>query len=465
MTSHRRTLFSNIYYKTVYGLFLAATAVTILRGERAARTIAFGIFGVGFGLLLKYPETMVAAIHTLPFLGAFSLGGTTLLIVLIATMTLAFCLRAIRYFKLLFDWPVLVTFVFFFYMLINWYFSGQEDPTFGQARLRLYFIRGVIPAALILTLDRVRQRLHDFCTSTALLSSISAFMILCVYFGIGNLTKTTWGNAQRVGLLGFDPISFSLPVGIGLLMLLYLFFSVKNIFHKLGIVVIAGIMLFSIFPTGTRQTILSLFAGVMAYALVAYRHMLAKVFGSLLFLILLSLMLFLFVQRLQSNRFDFFSGRLVRSESFKGRLHTMGQGMETFKKAPYFGVGAGGHGDFIYTTNPTTGKRSKDKSHIHNLFVELLAEQGLIGFVLYLVPIVAVLWRLTWNFLKHAEDRQLRAQTALLLSLFCFAFVQSNISGGISVSGSFITTLVAWMSVYTRPTAKRLMKHCQTYGV
>jgi len=50
---------------------------------------------------------------------------------------------------------------------------------------------------------------------------------------------------------------------------------------------------------------------------------------------------------------------------------------------------------------------------------------------------------------RHA-DQQFRTHVGLLFALMAFGFLQANISGGISVSGAFLITLVAWGSVLSQ---------------
>jgi O-antigen ligase len=397
---------------------------------------------------------LVAAVHSLPYLGSFSYGGVTALIVLLALMTLAFCLRIVRRPAILANLPIMLQLVFFAYIVLNWYLSGQRNPEDGLGTLRLFFIRGVIPAALILTVGNALERLQGFLVSTVAFSFLSTVMVVTSYLGLSNINGSQWGGSERIALFGFDPISFSLPIGFACVILAHFFLRAGSSLVKPILLTLFAFMFFSIFPTGSRQTILALAFGILAYSFVAYRKFFAKSLASIAVALALVVGFFTVTSHYKSDRFDVTSKGYLENSSFKGRLVTMQRGLDTFMTAPLFGVGAGGHGKYIFMTNSYTGKTVKEKEHIHNLFIELLAEQGVVGLGLFLLPLVMAVWNLWSAIQRSPDDSYFRANAAAVFALLVYSIVQSNISGGIAVSGGVIFTVIAWSSVLAKERAE-----------
>ncbi len=427
---------------------LAGVLIIILRGERATQKISFTVFMGGFILLMRHPESLVAAIHTLPYLGSFSIGGVTALTGMLALTSVAIAWRLIRRIKLAGNLTILLLLVFFAYLLLNWYVSGPPD---GISKIKLFFIRGIIPAVLILTFGNGQKRFRGFLGSAVVFAFLLSLMILTAYFGISGISDARWGDSGRISLFGFDPISISLPIGIACVIILHFILSGKVSPQCRGLLIaLFSIMFFSIFPTGTRQMVLAVAMGALIYTLFIYKSYFSKVVVSVSVAIMLIAGFFIVISHYKGKRFDVASSGYLQDRSFQGRFLTMQKGLATFNRAPLVGVGAGGHGEYRKKVNPYTGKTSREKEHIHNLFVELLAEQGLIGFMLFMAPVIYSIVRLLHLLRRRANNPLFRSNGAVLCALFGFAFVQSNISGGLSVSGGLIVTLTAWAGVVNR---------------
>lgn len=426
------------------------------------RTMAFGLFTAGFVLLLRFPEALVAAVHAVPFLGSFSFGGVSSLIALLVLMGVVFCKRLAQRPSRLLNLPIMLTLLFFAYLVLNWYLSGQINEEGSAGKLRLYFIRGVVPALVILTFDEGFNRFRVFLLSWVSFASLSSLMILASYLGLAKFIGAEWGDSGRIGLFGLDPISFSLPIGIAGIILGHYLLRVSRPLFKPFILALFCVIFFSLFPTGSRQTLLAMAFGLLVYVFVAYRKYFAKALAVAVVFFVLVVAFLNVASFYQSDRFDVLSTGYLKNKSFQGRLLTMEQGLNTFRGAPLFGVGLGGHGSTIYITNPLTGKVIKDKAHVHNLFIELLAEQGLFGFVFFLLPLIVSCSQLVRRLRERHADQQFRTHVGLLSALMAFGFLQANISGGISVSGAFMMILVAWASVLTKSSNDQpepLLKH------
>ena len=431
------------YLFVVFSLFSIVTFIMVARGEVAMRTVVFALTTLGFVLLMRYPATLIAAVLVLPFLPVISYGGVTELMALLLLMACVIVWRLWWRISSILNLPVILWLIFFLYVVGNWYFSGQKDLQFGASRLKLFLIRGVGPMLVIMTLMEGRRHFGQFLFAVTMLSLLTVVMIACAYFGIGQITRTIWVS-ERIALFGLNPISLSLPVGISGVILAHYIFSSERVMMKFGAMLLAVPVSWAIFPTGTRQTVLSMVVGILTYTLLAYRSYFGKAFWSISAMAVILAGFIIITSNYQSERFDVTSKGYFESKSFQGRIETLKRGLKTFHSAPLFGVGTGGHGGFIYTVDPYTGKRVKDKEHIHNLAVELLAEQGLVGLFLFLLPLGIGVLRLLC-MLSGAPAGHSRSAAAIAMALMVFALIQASISGGLGISGSFIVVLVVWM--------------------
>lgn len=429
-----------------YILFLLATLMIIIKGEHGTETTVFGLLAGAYVFLLRYPEALVALICAVPHLGSFSYRGVTSLVSTLVVIAIVFCWRLFRGVKCFANPPVLLTIVFFIYTIVNLYLSGVEDLEFGMTNLKLYLIRGVAPALLIMTFDQPLRRVRAFYSTTLVFTCMAISMSILAFTGHLKGATGTFGGG-RIGLFGFDPISFSLPFGVAGVIAYHHFLNGEKMYTKPLAALFLCAAFVAIIPTGTRQTFLALAAGILIYTYFACPTMIKRVAMSLISCLLIGLALFTVITKVGGKRYDVTAKGYDKEGSFKGRIVSMQKGMDTFSQAPLFGVGSGGHGKFFYSIDPHTGKLNKDKEHIHNLFIELLAEYGLVGFGLYMTSVVLAVKGLLNKLHRAGLDQVSRSNYSLLLGLMGFAVFQANISGGLAVSGGFITMLTAWMSI------------------
>jgi O-antigen ligase len=114
------------------------------------------------------------------------------------------------------------------------------------------------------------------------------------------------------------------------------------------------------------------------------------------------------------SRIESVTKRLENSENVTGRIATWGQDLNVFATAPAFGVGVE---DFTASTSDSTdvvvsGVRALDQPH--SSYLGLLAEQGVVGFLPFLVLTFAVAWMVR-ALRKRSADDAIAAIRACLL--------------------------------------------------
>jgi O-antigen ligase len=109
------------------------------------------------------------------------------------------------------------------------------------------------------------------------------------------------------------------------------------------------------------------------------------------------------------------------SSSYRGRLDAQHLALTAWREAPIFGNGTGSSSYFIASVDqPAFG--FVNGVYPHNVTVELLAEVGIVGAVIYLATIVGLLWRALVQL--RSPDRQ--PAVVALFSLVTLAFVEAQ---------------------------------------
>lgn len=444
-----------------YALFLLASLLIVFKAGSGTQTAVFFLLAGVYLFLLRNSEALIAVICAVPYLGSFYYSGLTALTLLLGIVAVVAGWRLLRNLSQLANLPVLLIIVFFSFAAIHLYFSDQATFEFGMRNIKFFIIRGLLPALLIMTFREPQQRFRVFLFSTLLFTLGSEILALASSMGHMAMASRFWDQTGRVSVFGWDPISSSLPFGVAGVIGYHYFLNSTKLYLKIPALLIIGASFLSIVSTGTRQTLIALAVAIMAYTYYAFPSLLKKTVMGLICIMLLAATFYAIINLSRGERYHVGSKGYFSSESFRGRVVTMRRGLETFYEAPVFGAGPGGHGMFIYLTDPNTGRRLPDKEHIHNLFIELLAEHGFMGFGLFMTSLAVAVLRLLKKLRKTGEDLASRRDYSILLALMAFAVVQANISGGFGVSASFISMLIAWISIMSIPGSKSVTVHLE----
>jgi O-antigen ligase len=106
-----------------------------------------------------------------------------------------------------------------------------------------------------------------------------------------------------------------------------------------------------------------------------------------------------------------FSTRANDTTNVYGRLAAYKQSFELFRSAPVFGVGVNRYHDVAFTQPPETVSNIKAPPDPHNSYTQLLAEQGIVGFLPFLLLSYGV-----WRLVRGLRAASFRSKEALLLT-------------------------------------------------
>ena len=105
------------------------------------------------------------------------------------------------------------------------------------------------------------------------------------------------------------------------------------------------------------------------------------------------------------------AARLNNTENIDARLATYKQGVELFRSAPLFGIGVDQYNAVSVTRPPEVVAGIPSVPYPHSSYVGLLAEQGLVGLLPFLVLSLAV-----WRLVQGLRSLSFRSKEAALLT-------------------------------------------------
>jgi O-antigen ligase len=233
------------------------------------------------------------------------------------------------------------------------YMQGAINTADELVRLAaLYFIS----CALFVDKERLEFyfKLMAVCALVMTMHGIHQF-----HFGGTGWTGIKLYRGEQVRYLGVfnDPNDMGMLLVIAVPMILYLLNKSKNFILKFYWILVLATILYGIYLTGSRGTLLGLLAIMFIYVFLR----MSKAFAIASFVIILPVAFAL--TQLSTISSD--------DASSAGRIDAWGEGIQMLKSNPVFGVG---HGLF------------KDHHHIaaHSSYVEVFSETGLVGYFFWL---------------------------------------------------------------------------------
>lgn len=306
---------------------------------------------------------------------------------------------------------------FIVYMFINL----PINPTaYGEEKLLNFVIRTLFP---IIVLSRIgpynTKDLRVVVKAILLGSSLTALKLF--FYGDLSLARVTYTEVNPISI-GRE-LGLGVTIGITMLVLDYR--------KRLQLYLYVLTLLFFMLLTGSKGPILStLIAMLFAYFIKrkSLKINVKKQFGKLfLFLIALTTIVFnaeIFkgmpsISRVLHGFLDFGEG-----SSEIARLKIIKISTTSFYDKPFLGIGTG---DFI--------KYSANYFYPHNLFLEILTEQGIFGFVLFLLLISWVLPSIKSILTENNFEGK------VLIALFVYLFINAQFSMDIA-SNNLVFILV-----------------------
>ncbi len=355
----------------------------------------------------------------------------------LATYTLIFIYLCMK--LNFFDWYkekwIKIILIFWLYIILISFFSTDY---LNALRSSFFFIRFLFFSLLIgyfgfkvLKLDRI-IKIWLF-----ILLAVAIDVWIQFIFGEDIFGIKTRGD-RLSGLFGDELVlgAFIWKLSCPVISLLILRLFLKGKFTDKKYLIACSIFPITVLISGERMSfVMYLFFLIMICGYLSFYKNKIKLFLSLIVVSVLSL--FLIFSNLNSvkNRYqDFYNIVVDFSESSYGKLFA--SGLEIWKKNPIIGVGLK---NFRVECDVQLENREPIihplcSTHPHNLYIEILAETGSIGFILFLLFIFNFFANyINKNSLLKKNNEKNFFLVTLLLSLISFIWP-------ISTSGSFFTT-------------------------
>jgi len=258
----------------------------------------------------------------------------------------------------------------YFFLFLIWIFiSGLTQPGFASRENFTMFISNTILGITIFLLLRDIKKLR----SMLWLITISIFFI-CLQ------TVLSYIGIERAGGTGYGPNEFAIAILPFIATTLYMAISEKNRTLKLTLLVIMVVIFMALISTVSRGGIVGL-GGMLLIALFKSKR-------KIITIIAICAAIILFINFMPQNLRERFTKTQVSVQAYgtgdgdidstTRRYYLVQAGWRIFLEHPLFGIGVGNY----YYENRNYAPVHPGRAH--NMYIEIMAELGIIGIFLFL---------------------------------------------------------------------------------
>jgi O-antigen ligase len=235
-------------------------------------------------------------------------------------------------------------------------------------------------------------------------------------FGYLRKQNGEWGDLEVSGIIAYQQVGFVAVLGFGTLMLEELKGSINTLFLLLALLM----CIIASFYAGARQFIVISILLVVLWTLFEKRGSASKVLVPI-FSVILVYFLYNILFSSEGMLYSVQTDGYLRASDRDGLVE---QGLNDFHKSPFVGIGYGCF-DFFGTIG----------GYPHNLFVEILAELGILGLLLFWIPLCKPLFTILFKIRP-------------CLYLMIIYFFRSMASGGLDTNIYLYSFILASYCVF-----------------
>lgn len=369
-----------------------------------------------WGLLAYLIIFLLRPAEMYPALAAFRVELLTGIFVLVAVIIRQKLVEGTVYFPR--DRITLSLIAFLAVMCISIFSSYEKSFTIDEC---IGFIKLLIFYYLIISVIDNKRKFIAFMTVFLVLIAYIAFDAFKSYISGGFITRMGVDRMYGSTSAGGDPNTLAATLGATIPLVVASAFYFRNLLAKIGLWMLALGMAYLITITGSRSGLLA-FIGVLFGGFIYARHKLVLIVAA----VLLIAGVWSVMPDQYRNRYLTLSDMEDINETSSGRIDIWKAGVRMIETRPILGVGAGafsaaaGSGEFGYSSF----------MQAHNLYIQLMATTGIIGFVVWFMFIYFLVKNLRIIIRAVRE----RARETWIL-IYCEAFIVSMIA--LFVSGLF----------------------------
>ncbi len=367
----------------------------------------------------------------------------------IAMALVVFFLRDNQYIRIqtLFSPYLLILIVFlitlFCYLIIS------PNQTYGLQKCLLFIAKIIFPLFAFGLLSPFNDDdLKVFLTTIILGSLLTSFNL----FAYGNI------HLERGVIENFSsPITVSRVIGLGATLVLVLFstkiFAIRRIpmVQNFFLILLFCLMIFSMLLTGSRGPLLFVFLAFLFTVPFFIKHLRLKYLKTVIISLSIILLIvvvsnvvidmkniqFASVERIMRN-----VTTLGQNRSDQGRINLYVEAVDNFIDTEGLGVGTGGFSYYFGMTH---------YRYPHNLFLEVAAEQGIIGLMLLIFLICAVIFQLV---------KLIKLKNIYIIGLFAlWLFTLFNSLVSMDISGNYYFWIIGGLFWIMKTGQQKIMIH------
>ena len=279
-----------------------------------------------------------------------------------------------------------------------------------------------------------------YCNSfQAVDKMMKAFLLsgtVCI-FGILFFGRPAGGyEASRLMFANAPSLAISDFIGYGIFVLLTFWLAKRKFSLTKLLIPFVAFGVLAIFLTGTRGTILGLVVSSF-FILYAYRKNqgIMTIIGGLVLVVVIGVVAnFFLTTKSQAERF---STEIIRNDVLI-RVDMVKSTLSEWLKSPVFGTGTG---DTSFQLTGTTGERQ----YPHNIYLELLNELGIVGFVFYVI-LLAHSFRVIKMAVSYQLDNVIPREFLVVITAGLIYQLLLSAKGGSYIGGDLYFFLGAGVS-------------------
>jgi len=246
---------------------------------------------------------------------------------------------------------------------------ASRDPVSGFTRAMLFSIYNTCVLILGALCGSSTKSILKLTSSLITIGLIGTFALL-----IYGKPSHDYESA-RMTVAGAQVLALGDSIAYAVIVIMVFWLSKRRYILRKGAFILAGFALFAILLAGHRGALVGL-AVTFLFIAIAYRktHSVWTIVGGLILALILGFAVHhFFTTSAQASRFS--QERVV--QGIMDRVFRVKSALSEWSRSPVFGTGTG---DTSFQISGTVGS----KLHPHNIYLEILNELGVVGFVLYM---------------------------------------------------------------------------------
>jgi O-antigen ligase len=309
-------------------------------------------------------------------------------------------------------------------------------PIYGREKIISFLILIVIPIIIFFVMSPMQEK--------DLKLLITICILISVFHSLRPIFYGTYSDPRGLSEFLLSPITYSRYAGLGTVILFTLLVSKSLNILKMSLISLLLIFLtFALFITGSRGPIISILFSIIVVLIINFKRKeltfiltIRKIAIVILLLVIcIYIVPFNFNETRGFKRIFSYSYNTINLDAFSPiRSEFIKIAFKGFLDSNFIGIGTGGFPSLL---------NRQDKSYPHNLILEILVEQGIVGFILICLLFLLTLRRVSRIISSHTFTKS----HEIIIVVWFYSLINSMFSYDINgnymvwIFGAFIWLL------------------------